>query len=68
MKTNQNVRDYEVNLRERSNHKSGDDVSKTEPDPVTIMQFWYEEEDEISDFSLMQIAHGDSYEDNEYIS
>ena len=61
MKTNQNVRDYEVNLRERSNHQPVDDVSKTETDPVTIMSFWYDEEDEISDYTLMEIAMDQGY-------
>ena len=63
MKRNQNDQFHEDYSHDRSNHKSHDDYSILEPGPYTNMEFLEDEDDELSDFSLMENADYMDYEE-----
>jgi hypothetical protein len=63
MKNYQNDGYHEGYSRDRSNHKSYDDYNILEPSPDGYIQSLGDEEDETSDYTLMEIARDIDYEE-----
>jgi hypothetical protein len=63
MKNNQNDRYQEGYSFDQSNHKSYDEYNILEPSPDGYIQFLGDDEDEISDYSLMDIARDTDFEE-----
>lgn len=62
MKKNQNDHPNEGYSHDPSNYKSYDDYNILEPGPGSDMQFMVDEDDELSDFSLMEHADDQDYD------
>lgn len=63
MTRNQNDQHYEGYSFDRSNQKSYDDYNILEPSPDNDFQFQGDEDDELSDFTLMENARDLNYEE-----
>lgn len=63
MKKNGNKPGSNDYTRERTNYKSYDDFNILEPEPGSDLQFLNDEDDELSDFSLMENEEDQDYDD-----
>jgi len=63
MTRNQNDQRYEGHTFDRSNQKSYDDYNILEPSADNDFQFQGDEDDELSDFSLMENARDFNFEE-----
>jgi len=63
MTRNQNDQRYEGYSVDRSRQNSKDDYNILEPSPDNDFQFLCDEDDELSDFSLMESARDLDYEE-----
>lgn len=63
MEKSQNEQHHEGNSRDPSDYKSYGDYTILDPSPGSDMQFPDDDDDELSDFTLMEYAGDQDYEE-----